>query len=235
MNDEHMADQLRHSFERYYHEAERPDECIFCGGEKVWWNGTRHRSATGLVEGHPVTVPSFPCRRVRCAACRKSWTLLPPGLLPGRHFDLSVGAAALSDYLFGPGKSLESAAAAAAVSPRTLGRFRDWVADLVSPDLLAGLIGQVSGAPILPQLLAVADAKRKAKRDPGRRTVLDLAARVLCLTEALATAVGLATPGLSSLLSRIFSNRCRPTFHRGESIPAKAWRQAAGVPEMMAM
>jgi len=235
MNDEHMADQLRHSFERYYHEAERPRECIFCDSVKIWWNGTRHRSATGLVDGHAVTVPSIPCRRVRCAACRRSWTLLPPGLLPGRHFDLSVGAAALSDYLFRPGKSLESAAAAAAVSPRTLGRFRDWVADLVSPNLLAGLIGEVSGAPILPQILAVADAKRKAKRDPGRRTVLDLAARVLCLTEALATAVGLARPGLSSLLSRIFSSPCRPTSIRGEAIPAKAWRQAAGVPEMMAM
>jgi len=235
MNDERMADRLRHSFERYYHEAERPAECIFCDGENIWWNGTRHRSATGLVDGRPVTVASFPCRRVRCAACRKSWALLPPGLLPGRHFDLAVGTAALSAYLFHSEKSLESAAAAAAVSPRTLGRFRDWVAGLVDPALLDDLIGRASSAPILPRLLPVADAKRKAKKDPARRTVLDLAARVLCLTEALATAVGLAAPGLSSLLSRIFRGRCRPAFGRGESIPAEAWRQAVGASETMAM
>jgi hypothetical protein len=235
MIDDRMSERLRRSFERYYHEVQRPAECIFCDGEKIWWNGARQRSATGLVDDRPVTVSSFPCRRVRCATCRKSWTLLPPGLVPGRHFDLAVGSAALSGYLFRPEESLESAATSAGLSPRTLGRFRDWVAGLVSPALLDGLIGKVSRAPILTRILPVADAKRKAKRDSERRTVLDLAARVLCLTEALATAVGLAAPGLSSLLSRIFWGGCRPAFHRGESIPAKAWRQAAGVSETMAM
>ena len=234
MNDD-LADRLHRLFERSYHEAELPAECISCHGDRIWWNGMRRRSATGMVDGRPVTVPSFCCRRVQCARCRKSWTLLPPGLLPGRHFDLSVGAAALADYLFEPERSLQSAATAADMSARTLGRFRDFVAGLVSGDLLDHLIGKVSGAPILSRILPVADAKRKAKRDPVRREVLDQAARVLCLTEALAAAVGLASPGLSSLLSRILGGRCRPALDGGGIIPAEAWRQAAGVPEMMAM
>lgn len=235
MDDDDPADRLKTLFEKSYHDAERPTECISCDGRRIWWNGDRLRGATGTVDGRPVTVPSFCCRRVRCGKCKKSWALLPPGLLPGRHFDLSVGAGALSDYLFEPKRSLEDAAATAAVSPRTLGRFRDWVASLVSPDLLDRLIAGVSRAPILSRILPVANPQRKAKRDPGRRTVLDLAARVLCLTEALAAAVGLAAPGLSSLLSRIFGGRVRPAFHRGESIPAEAWRHAVGVPETMAM
>jgi hypothetical protein len=229
MDDVSVADTLHQSFVRSYHEMERPDECISCDGENIWWNGTRYRSATGVIDGQSVTVSSFPCHRVRCATCRKSWTLLPEGLLPGRHFDLAVGAGALSAYLSGPEVSLESAAAAASLSARTLGRFRDWVAGLVSPVLLDRLVGKVSGMPIMSRLLPVADPERKAKRDPRRRKVLELAAQVLSLTEALAAAVGLAAPGLSSLVSRVFRGRRRPMFHRGESIPAEAWRQAAGL------
>lgn len=235
MSDDRLADRLQCSFERYYHEVERPAECISCDGRRVWWNGDRLRSATGTVDGRPVTVPCFRCRRVRCEKCKKSWALIPPGLLPGRHFDLSVGAGALADYLFEPEQSLTSAAMKAGMSSRTLGRFRDFVAELVSGDLLDRLIAKVSRAPILSWVLPVADAERKAKRDARRRSILDRAARVLCLTEALAGAVGLAAPGLSSLLSRIFRRGCRPAFHRGESIPAKAWRQAVGVPETMTM
>jgi hypothetical protein len=235
MSDDELANRLRQSFERYYHEVPRPAECVACDGTKTWWNGTRHRSATGLVDGRPVTVASFRCRRVRCAACHASWALLPPGLLPGRHFDLSVGAGALADYLFEPKRSLEAAAKTAGMSARTLGRFRDFVAGLVAPDLLDRLVGLVAGAPILSRLLPVVDPERKAKQDPLRRSILDLAARVLCLTEALAAAAGLAAPGLSSLLSRIFSGRCRPALGRGESIPAEAWRRAVMAPETMAM
>ena len=235
MDDNDLAGRLHRFYERYYHEAELPPECISCDGERIWWNGVRRRGATGMIDGRSVTVPSFHCRRVRCASCRKSWALLPPGLLPGRHFDLCAGAAALADYLFTPERSLESAATTAGMSARTLGRFRDFVAGLVSGDLLDRLVAKVSGAPILSRILTVANAGRKAKRDPGRRTVLSRAARVLCLIEALAAAVGLAAPGLSSLLSRIFGGRVRPAFHRGESIPAEAWRRAVGVPETMAM
>jgi hypothetical protein len=235
MSDIDLAERLRDFFERSYHDAQLPAECISCDGDRIWWNGTRHRSATGMVDGRPVTVARFRCPRVRCAKCRKSWALLPPGLLPGRHFDLSVGAAALAEYLFEPEPSLESAARTAGMSARTLGRFRDFVAGLVTPDLLDRLVGLVARAPILSRLLPVADPERKAKRDPSRRSVLDLAARVLCLTEALAAAAGLAAPGLSSLLTRIFAGRRRPALGRGESIPAEAWRRAAGVPETMAM
>jgi hypothetical protein len=235
MDDDDLAERLKTFFEKSYHDAERPAECISCDGRRIWWNGDRLRSATGLVDGRPVTVPCFRCRRVRCRTCKKSWALLPPGLLPGRHFDLSVGTGALADYLFEPDKSLESAAKTAGMSARTLGRFRDFVAGVVAPDLLDRLIGLVAGAPILSRLLPVADPERKAKRDLRRRSTLDRAARVLCLTETLGAAVGLAAPGLSSLLSRIFAGRRRPALGRRESIPAKAWRQAVGAPETMAM
>lgn len=235
MNDDDLADRLRRFSERSYHEAERPAECISCDGDRIWWNGTRHRSATGMVDGRAVTVPRFRCRRVRCSECKESWTLLPPGLLPGRHFDLSAGAAALAGYLFDPEVSLESAAAAGGMSSRTLGRFRDFLAHLVSGEWLDRLVAYVSDAPILSRVLPVAAAERKAGRDPGRRSTLDGAARVLCLTEALATAAGLSRPGLSSLLSRILAGRGRPALLRGNSIPAEAWRQAVGAPETMAM
>lgn len=227
MDETIAADRLRQSWTCYYHEAKRPRECVFCAGRKTWWNGSRMRSGTGVFEEQVVTVPRFPCRRVRCASCRKSWSLLPPGLLPGRHFDVAVGARALTHYLFTKGASLEVSARAGLLSPRTLGRFRDWVAGLVAPATLQGLAADSVGAPILGKVLDVVDLARKAK-DAARRAVLARAAEVVCLAESLAAAVGLASPGLSALVFRAVRGRRALALQQGASIPADAWRRAAG-------
>lgn len=226
-------EKLHEAFCRSYHEMRRPDECIFCRGKKVWWNGTRTRSATGVVDGRSVTVPSFRCRRVRCAACGKSWTLLPEGLVPRRHFHLAVGTGALSAYLAGPSMSLEKAAAAVSFSARTLGRFRDWVAKLALPAVLDRLVAVVSRAPILVPLLPVTDPRRKARRDGRRLGILERAAQVLSLTETLGAALGLVPPGLAALLTRVLRGPFASVLVQGGSIPAQAWRQAAVRPVIM--
>lgn len=228
------AVRLRASWVRYYHEVRRPRECVFCEATRIWWNGRRLRSGTGVLEDRAVTVARFPCRRVRCALCRKSWSLLPPGLVPGRHFDLAVGAAALSHYLFGQAASLALTARAWLMSARTLGRFRDWVAGLVAPATLQGLIAERAGAPILGKVLEVADLARKGK-DAARRAVLSRAAAVACLLESLAAAAGLGSPGLARLVSRAVRGRRAFAFQRGALLPGDAWRRAVGAWKSMAM
>ena len=234
MDETIAADRLRESWTRYYHEARRPRECLFCPGRKTWWNGRRMRSGTGVFDERVVTVARFPCRRVRCASCRGSWSLLPPGLLPGRHFDVAVGVRALAHYLFTKGASLKASARACLLSSRTLGRFRDWVAGLVAPATLQQLVADSAGTPILGKVLLVVDSARKAK-DAARRAVLLRAAEVVCLAESLAAASGLAGPGLSALVFRAVRGRRALALQQGASIPADAWRRAAGVRESMTM
>jgi hypothetical protein len=79
----------------------------------------------------------------------------------------------------------------------------------------------------------VADLVRKGK-DAERRSLLARAAQILCFAESLASAAGLLAPGLASLVSRAVRGRRDRALYRG-SIPEKAWRQAVGLPEIMAM
>jgi hypothetical protein len=233
MNVPRAAERLRDSFVRYYHEVSRPHECPFCEGDRIWWNGSRTRGATAEFEDRVVTVDSFPCRRVRCAECRTSWTLLPPDLLPGRQVGLAVATRALERYLFEEEASLESCAKESSISARTLGRIRDWIARLVSPSLLQGLVVECCAEPIPGLVHPVVDLARKGK-DPERRSLLGRAAQVLCLAESLASAAGLLAPGLASLVSRAVRGRRDRALYHG-SLPEKAWRQAVGLPGTMAM
>lgn len=228
---EAAAERLRAAWVRYYHEVERPRECVSCGGKRVWKDGTRWRSATATWEGAVVTVARFPCRRVRCAACGRRWTLLPEGLLPGRHFGLDVLARAIEAHVFGPAASLARTAARFALSARTLGRVRDWVAGLAPPALLGSLVAERSGMPCVGTLLAAAERAE----DAARQAVRERAAEVLSLLETLAAAAGLAPPALASLVPRAVRGRRELALYRGPALPADAWRGAAGLPETMPM
>jgi hypothetical protein len=228
------AERLRQVWVRYYHEVARPRECVFCGAGRIWWDGRRERSGTGVWQERAVYVACFSCRRVCCAACGRSWTLSPPGLLPRRHFDLAVAAAALAQYLFERAASLRAAASRWSLSPRTLGRVRDWVAQLAPSAQLGAWVAQRSGAPLVGTLLAAGE-RAAAVRDASRSAVVERAAQVLCLVESLAAAAGLASPGLSSLVCRAVRGRPALAAYRGCVIPADAWRLAAGLPRSMPM
>lgn len=225
---------LRRSWVEFFEEVKLPRKCIHCEGDRIWRDGKRWRTASSRVNGKTVTVPTFPCRRVVCATCRRSWTLLPPGLLPGRHFDLAVAAETLSSYLFEEEASREAVAEAFDISPRTLGRFAEHTAQVASPGLLQKLLLEVTGAPILARLEPVRGLAKKA-RSRARRLVLEGAGKVLCLLEALGAALGLDSPGLASLLSRVVGGRRGRTSYRAPIIPADAWCAGVGVSDSMPM
>ena len=65
--------------------VERPTQCIHCADRRIWWNGTRKRSASVLIDGRVAHLRAVVCARVKCAGCLVSWTLRPPGLLPHKH------------------------------------------------------------------------------------------------------------------------------------------------------
>ena len=65
---ETAAEQLCALWMRYYHEVARPRECLSCGAGRIWWDGRRERSGTGVWQEQAVYVACFSCRRVRCAS-----------------------------------------------------------------------------------------------------------------------------------------------------------------------
>ena len=201
---------LKREWQAFYVQAAKPTCCIFCGGSRLWWNGWRQRTASVLIDEQVVHLDAVACRLVKCGnpPCGRCWTLRPPGLAPQRHYQLCVVARAASSYLFDPAATQEQIAASTGCARRTIRRWLGWLAGVASPaDLLRHLL-EASDVPEIPPMREVADLTRKAPT-PLRSAVLEGAARVLCLLEALGQALYLPPPGLQAVVERVLAGRYR--------------------------
>jgi hypothetical protein len=195
---------------------------VYCGHERIWRNGCRKRSATVLTEdGEIVHVPELECPRVKCARCKKSWTLRPPELMARRHYQLSVVAEACGQYLCDADTSLGSAASRATATRWSVARWLRWLSEVLDPAELGRRLLTIIGAPILPRVPAV---PRKSSCTTQRTMMLERAASVLALTEALAQALGREPPGLSSIVGDAMGPFDRVTTYAAPTIPGLAHR-----------
>lgn len=185
---------------------ERPTQCIYCPGRRIWWNGTRKRSASVEVDGRVEHVATIACARVKCATCWRSWALRPGGVVPHKHIQPAAAATALSRYLFDPTATRAAIAAAAGISPRTIGRWVAWVALVVTPARILRDLLAATGEALVPTVPEVACVGRKA-RSPEQADRLSRAALNLGWLEVLASARGLEPPGLQSVLERDLGQR----------------------------
>lgn len=218
------ARRLKRKWLAFFKRVPRPARCPCCGGRRVHWNGSRLRKVTVLGGVKPIVLSGVLCRRVRCAACRGSWTLRPPGLAPRRHFQLCVVARAASRYLFGARASLSTTAAEHACSSRSLSRWLAWIAGLATPSALARHVVAARDALVVVPLRAVAELERKAT-SAARRRRLTRGAHVLVLLEALGAAIGTEPPGLRGVLERVVAGRDRVTTDARPRIPEFAARE----------
>jgi hypothetical protein len=195
---------LRQRWEEVTERADRPTACVFCGHGRVWWNGFRVRTATVLVASVVVFLNGVRCRRVKCArkGCRRSWTVHPEGVMPRRHYQLSVVAPAMTRHLL-EGISQERVAEEHTCSRRTVSRWLHWLGDVAEPGALARRLMEASEVPVLPGA-----AWRAAEN--------------LCLFEALGAAMGMGSPGLQSVVERVISSRDRVSTYRCPIIPELA-------------
>ena len=201
--------------------APRPQVCPRCGSRsRQWWNGWQYRTASVREEGRTVHLPQVLQRRTRCSACLRSRLLRPAGLLPNKHFQPCVIASAVSQHVHG-GDSLEKVAATHGCSPRQAGRWMPWTAAVADPAVLAARIVETVDAVILPAVREIAPRLR-ALRNEVRRLVLERAAQVLALMEALASALGLEPPGLRSVVERFLNGRTDVGTYRRPIIPELA-------------
>lgn len=206
---------LKREWQAFNATVAKPVRCIFCGGARLWWNGWRRRTASVLVDGRVAHVEEVTCRLVKCglSSCGRSWTLRPPGLAPQRHYQLCVVAQAASSYLFDPDAAQEQVAASLGCARRSVGRWLGWLAGIATPaDLLRHLV-EASDTPEIPPMHEVAALARKAS-SAARRQVLESAAGVLCLLEALGQAHRLPPPGLRAVVELVLAGRSRATTDR---------------------
>ena len=111
-----------------------------------------------------------------------------------------------SSYLFDPEASLDQVAALAGCARRTVGRWLGWLAGIASPEDLLRHLVEASDTPEIPPMHEVAALARKAS-GAARRQILENAARVLCLLEALGQALRLPPPGLRAVVELVLAGR----------------------------
>jgi hypothetical protein len=213
----------------FFDRDEMPRGCRSCGDPRVVRNGTAERSATVRQDDATVTIDGIQLRRVRCLCCRLSWRLYPPGLLPRRRFQLCVVADAVSHYLFDPLATRPAVAAVAKCVVRTLGRWVHWIAALAEPGQLQARLVEALDAPVVPVFPEV------VIRNPAAGGVLRRAAANLVLIEALARSVGLAPPGLHSLVAALVGGRDGWTTYARPIVPEFASRGLARRSATLAM
>lgn len=190
------AEDRKRAWSEHFEARQRPRGCVSCGHPRVWWNGSRRRSASVVVDGAVVFLPDVRCRRVRCAACPARWTVRPPGLAPRKHYQLDVVAQAAATSVFDPRVALETVAAAFRCARRTVARWIRWIASLAAPAALLQRLAEITPVPIVP--------RRSAPPSPARPrpAFAERAAEALTLFEALGTALGAEPPGLRAVLER---------------------------------
>jgi transposase-like protein len=167
-----------------------------------------------------VHLTDIPCRRVKCSACKRSWTLRPPGLLPNKHYQGCVIASAVQQHVL-RGDSLEQVARDHGCSRRQVGRWSTLTAAMADPAVLASMLVEAVDAVVLPAKYEIAK-RLQALRNETRRRVLERAAQVLALAEALASALALEPPGLRAILERFLAGRTGVGTYRRPAIPELA-------------
>jgi len=149
----------------------RPAQCVFCDGERVWFNGWRQILVTLLVDGQPHRLADWlPLQRVRCAQppCRRSWTLRPPWLYPHRSLEPDLAETAALTYLADAQATYRSVAQRVGCSWGTVWLWVGWLASLVTPAAALARVARLAphGAvpALLPRTVAAATRARSRRR-----------------------------------------------------------------------
>jgi hypothetical protein len=208
---------LKLQWARLFERASKPACCVSCGALRIWFNGHRKRSASVTVEGgHVIYLSEVRCRRVKCADCRLSWTLRPAGLVPHKHYQPCVVATVLGRYLFDKSSTMQTVAAGAGCSRRTVSRWLRWVGQLGEPAVLLRKLIEATDTVIVPRVRAIA-------KPQGPH--LSRAAEMLGLFEHLASAYGLEPPGLRGVLCSVIGERSHLATYARPCIPGLARSQ----------
>jgi hypothetical protein len=115
----------------------RPERCQLCGHGGVWFNGWRLVLIVVLMRGGATRLlRDLPLQRVKCASCRRSWTMMPAFMSRRRVFAADVNEAAGLAYLSDPKASYRRVAALFGCSHSVVWMWVGWLAMLETPRVL---------------------------------------------------------------------------------------------------
>ncbi len=220
MNLHQAVGEIKEQWDRFFETVERPCSCIYCQGPRIYWNGQRERTASILIEEEVVYLTDILCKRVKCAGCKKSWTLRPPGLMPRRHYQLCVVGHGTIKFLFEPHETLTSIAYEHRCCRRTVGRWLNWIAGIAEYSDLIRRLHSVSKEAVLSAGLKISEMIGRTLntgKEVYRRTVQNF-----CILEALGEAYGYEPPGFRGMIEITISNRDRLTTYHRPFIPELA-------------
>jgi hypothetical protein len=211
---------FKEQWDLYLERVEKPGSCIFCEGDRLYWNGYRERSASVLIGDEVVYLVDILCKRVKCAEpeCSKSWTLRPPGLMPRRHYQLCVVAHGLMKFFSDSHETLTSVAEAHCCSRRTVGRWMHWITGIAEPSDLLCRLYHISKQAALISVFKVYEIFKKTPN----KIVFHGTVKNFCFLEALGRPYGYAPPGFRGLIETAISNRDRISTYRCPFIPELA-------------
>lgn len=162
----------------------RPEQCQFCDGAKVWFDGWRRVCCVVIDDGgesHGFEDRLF-LRRCCCALplCGRSWTLRPAFLYPHRHLEPDVAEASALAYLSAPGASYRWIGETYGCSGRTVWRWVGWLAGIISMSALLAEAEQLSGTGQSAALIPAAVPQDHPKAHSAERAML-----LLCSLQGL--------------------------------------------------
>jgi hypothetical protein len=149
---------------------DRPRACPFCDGARVWFDGWRLVSSIVFADGKTHRFDDgLWLQRTVCAACDRSWTLLPSFLYPSRFFEPDVVEAAGFSYLSESGATYEKVGQAFGCSASTVWRWVGWIAGLLAARPLLAEAERLSGAGQSAALMPREVPQRHAKAYSAQR------------------------------------------------------------------
>ena len=219
MNVQEEAEKLKQQWNQFFEEAKKPCQCIFCNCMKLFWNGRRERSASVLIGDQTVHLIDIVCRRIKCFQCKKSWTIRPEGLMPGRHYQLCVITHAASRFLFDSDATLSKVADIYKCARRTVGRWLKWIADIAKPSELICRLFAISKKS-MDRVEKVKDIENKIAHTGAQ--FFKRAGRNLLILQALSRAIGYPGNGFQSMVECAIFNRTGITTYGDPFIPELA-------------
>jgi hypothetical protein len=204
---------------------ERPKQCRFCDGQRVWFDGWRVVFAVVLSDGEVHRCDDgLPLQRVVCAVawCGRSWTLRPSFLYPHRTFQLDVVEAAATAYLISPHATYLATAIAFRCSPRSVWRWVGWSATLAPVPEVVGAIERRSGAGQSPYLIPREVPQDHPKARSSRREGVLLRALQLLTTLVLWARAQIAPPADPSPLRFFLGERFRAFRRLDHLVPRRS-------------
>jgi hypothetical protein len=161
----------------------RPDGCVFCAFERVWFDGWRKIAVTVLADD------GTPCRaaegvylqRARCARreCGHSWTIRPPWAYVHRSIEPDVAEAAAFAYLADPDMTYRRVAALFHCAWVTVWLWVTWVSALATPAALLSRVARVDRRAAMPEVMRHQVAAAARARTQRRARLLLRAYQVL--------------------------------------------------------